>query len=35
MDVKKSQGDVVMNYTYEIVLNDPDGIVNEGTYLKL
>jgi hypothetical protein len=27
MDVKKSHGDVVMNYTYEIVLNDPDGIV--------
>jgi hypothetical protein len=27
MDVKKSHRDVVMNYTYEIVLNDPDGIV--------
>ncbi len=27
MDVRKSYGDVTMNYTYEIILNDEDGIV--------
>ena len=27
MGVRKSSGVITMNYTYEIVLNDPDGIV--------
>lgn len=27
MDVRKSHGDAIMNYTYEIILNNEDGIV--------
>ena len=27
MGFKKSHGDVVMNYTYEIVLNHSDGVI--------
>ena len=26
MDVRKLHGDAIVNYTYEIILNDPDGI---------